>query len=324
MYEDAAGMLRDIFHYMSLLIGEKDFDKTIRILMDLGRVLVDSDRASFWYWDRENKQYWTLASSGTDKIVVPEGSGIVGASIGANETIIINDPYGDERFNREVDKSTGYVTKSILCMPVTNETGKVIGAYQAINKLSGDGFDDGDVARLAMAAVYSGKMLETHLLQRVSHVDKLTGLKNRYVFEDAYRRAVADEKRKLCLIMCDIDFFKKVNDVYGHNGGDAVLINVARILRGCVADYGVVIRWGGEEFLIMLDEEELGNAIVTAELIRRRVEASVCEYNGQVIKVTMSFGVTKVDEALTADDNVGKADEKLYLAKANGRNQVVH
>ncbi len=324
MFDNAEGVLQGIFHYMNLLIGEKDFNKTIRILTDLGRVLVNSDRASFWYWDREHKQYWTLASSGTDKITVAEGSGIIGASIKANEVVIINDPYGDERFNREVDKSTGYVTKSILCMPVTNEDGKVIGAYQAINKIGTDGFDDSDVSRLALAAVYSGKMLETHLLQTVSRVDRLTGLKNRHIFENAYREAIVDDERQLCFIMCDIDFFKKVNDNYGHNGGDAVLVNVAKILRGCVGSDGIVIRWGGEEFLVMLYEGDLENAIIMAELIRRKVETAMHTYNDQFIKVTMSLGVVKVDEELPPDENVKKADEKLYLAKANGRNQVVY
>ena len=135
----AEQMLEDIFLYMSQLVDEKDFSKVVSLLTDLGRVLAHSERASFWYWDAKHKQYWTLAAVGSDKITVPEGSGIIDASIQNKETIVINDPYQDERFNPAVDKQTGFVTKSILCMPVTNAKGKVIGAYQAINKLNADG-----------------------------------------------------------------------------------------------------------------------------------------------------------------------------------------
>ncbi len=87
---------------------------------------------------------------------MPEGNGIVGTSIKNNETIVIKNPYEDERFNPQVDMESGFVTKSILCMPITNTRGEVIGAYQAINKFdeNGDaGFGEVDEKRLAMAAV---------------------------------------------------------------------------------------------------------------------------------------------------------------------------
>ena len=100
----------------------------------MGRTLVDSDRASFWYWDVAKKQYWTLAALDSEQIVVPEGTGIVGASIQNNEVILMNEPYDDPRFNPEVDHKTGYVTRSILCIPVTNTSGRVIGAFQVLQR----------------------------------------------------------------------------------------------------------------------------------------------------------------------------------------------
>ncbi len=325
MNYNAEDMLQQIFHYMNLLVGEKDFYKTIQILAELGRVLVQADRTSFWYWDKEKKQYWTIASLGTDRIVVPEGSGIIGAAIMNQETIVIDNPYADERFNPEVDKATGYVTRSILCMPVTDEQGEVIGGYQAINKLSADGravFDRSDADRLALAAVFCGKLLENHLLQSVSKVDRLTGLKNRHYFESAYKRCV--EKYDFPgIIMCDIDYFKKVNDTYGHNGGDAVLVDISNALKNCVDQKGEVIRWGGEEFLVLLHNTTKEEIFCLAEFIRTCVEQSVCAYEQQLIKVTMSFGVALIDKGKSVDDNIKCADEKLYLAKANGRNRVV-
>ena len=119
---------------MNEMVDTKDFASTILLLTELGRTLANSERASFWYWDKAKKQYWTLVALDSPRIVVPEGSGIVGASISGNETILINNPYEDPRFNPEVDRETGYQTRSILCIPVTNSRGEVIGAYQAINK----------------------------------------------------------------------------------------------------------------------------------------------------------------------------------------------
>lgn len=324
MHNDAENMLQEIFKYMSMLIGEKDFYKTIHILTELGRVLVNADRTSFWYWDKKEKQYWTMASFGTDRIVVPEGSGIIGASIMNKETIIIDSPYEDARFNSDVDKSTGYITKSILCMPVTNEQGEVIGAYQAINKTGTNGdesFNQTDADRLALAAVYCGKTLENYILQNISKIDRLTGLKNRHCFEQLYNACI-DKSDISGMIMCDIDFFKKVNDCYGHNGGDAVLINISNILKNCVGQHGEVIRWGGEEFLILLPGTDIEKVREFAEHIRGRIEQSECMYEQQMIKVTMSFGITAIDKGLSADENIKCADKKLYIAKAGGRNRV--
>ena len=323
MYRNAEETLEKIFEYMNLLVNERDLHNTLRILTNLGTTLVDSDRASFWYWDKPKKQYWTLASSGTDRIIVDEGTGIVGASIVNKENIIINNPYEDDRFNPEVDRKTGYVTKSILCMPVFNEQGEVIGAYQAINKIGDGGFDEYDVNRLTMATVYSGKTLENYILQNVSKIDQLTGLKNRRAFAGIYAKAYENVVSS-CLMMCDIDFFKKVNDTYGHNTGDAVLMHVAAILKNYVGDAGEVVRWGGEEFITCLKGSTLDEAVALAELIRSRVEETACEYDGNTIKITMSFGVAVMDSGHSLEENVKDADENLYAAKTGGRNRVVY
>ena len=159
-------MLEKIFYYMNKLVAEKEFYNALTILTDLGKTLVNAHRASFWYRDEKKKLYWTMAADGIERITVPMGKGIVGASIENNETIVINNPYEDERFNSQIDKETGYLTKSLLCMPVTNSIGQVIGAYQVINKLGDneEGFDEQDVKYLTLAAVYSGKVLETQIL----------------------------------------------------------------------------------------------------------------------------------------------------------------
>lgn len=321
----AEELLEKIFCYMSCLVDEKEFSITIQLLTDLGKALVDSDRVTFWYRDTKKKQYWTLAASNGGKIVVPEGSGIVGASIENCEIIMINDPYNDERFNSQIDKETGYVTRSILCMPVTNEQGNVIGAYQAINKLGErDGFDESDVNRLALAAVYSGKMLETYLLKYESQYDQLTGLKNRRGLTGYYDNLISGSYANCesYMIMCDIDYFKNVNDEYGHSAGDAELMYIADILRYNVGDAANVIRWGGEEFLIILPKSTAEYAVTLANVLRNTIEEAEYTFEDNVIKVTMSFGVVEIDKNLSLEENVEAADARLYKAKESGRNCV--
>ena len=322
----AEEMLNQIFYYMNKLVEEKDFGASTLLLTDLGRTLVNAERASFWYRDKRNKQYWTMAASGTNRIVVDEGKGIIGASIENDETILISEPYEDKRFNPQVDKDTGYVTKSILCMPVKNSSGEVIGAYQAINKIGEDKcFNEEDKNRLALAAAYCGKTLEAHILQMQSQLDHLTGLKNRRGFYDCYENQIIPclQTQNASVIMCDIDYFKKVNDTYGHNAGDAVLVMVADLMQKCVADTGEVFRWGGEEFIMLLPQYDLEKAAKLAEEIRRCVQEAVCHSEGIQIKVTMSFGVKELEQDKAPDLNVKEADAKLYKAKQNGRNRVV-
>lgn len=327
--QEAEYLLERIFYYMNRLVEEKSFHATILLLTDLGRTLVNSDRASFWYWDKEKKQYWTIAALHSEQIILPEGEGAVGYCISHNEVLVMNDPYSDPRFHPDVDKKTGYLTKSILCMPITNTKGEVIGAYQAINKLgekSESGFDEKDKKRLTLAAVFCGKTLESNLMYQQTLIDPLTKLKNRRGFMEYYTEYVKSHLAKggnAGIIMCDIDFFKKVNDTYGHNAGDFVLKQVACVLQKKVASKGEVVRWGGEEFILILKDWGKDDCYDFAEEIRKTVEDTVMEYEMTQIHITMSFGVNEVLRENTLEENVQIVDEKLYQAKQTGRNRVI-
>ncbi len=318
----AKAALRAIDEQMTALYQEKRYSQTLAILNDLGRKLINSDRCSFWCVDEKNDTLWTMEAHNVEKIVIPKGSGLVGYAIDHNEVLIVNKPYKDSRFNAEVDKQTGYKTKSILVMPVTNSKNQVIGAYQAINKRHGK-FKQTDVKSLMLPAVMLGKILESQLLYNSAVEDQLTGLKNRRGFYDFYETYISsNEYHKHCVIMCDIDFFKKFNDTYGHNAGDAVLRHVANVFYSNIRVDDGVFRWGGEEFIFLLPNTDLETAVTLAEKLRKTIEDSVCLFEDLVLRVTMSFGVHTISPTLNVEDNVKAADEKLYQAKENGRNQV--
>ena len=328
-YLSSDELLEKIFYYMSRLFEEKELSTTLFLLTDLGKTLVNSDRASFWFWDKRRHTVWTLAALGIDTISIPEDSGLVGAAIMNNELLIINNPYSDPRFNPEVDKQSGYFTKSILTMPVTNSEGKVIGAYQAVNKINVDGtdgeFTEEDVKRLSLATAFCGRSLESYLLYNEAMEDPLTGLKNRRGLHAHYERRIATLRifEKASIIMCDIDHFKHVNDTYGHNAGDEVLKYVADILQSSIRIDDGAFRWGGEEFILLLPHTSLPQAVETAERFRQTIEKSVIRFEDTDIKITMSFGVSEINPELTTEENVEMVDAKLYYAKEHGRNRVV-
>ena len=168
-------------------------------------------------------------------------------------------------------------------------------------------------------------------LAEESQTDKLTRLSNRdrcdrYLAEQFL---VAQQKsRPLSVLFCDIDFFKKVNDGYGHAVGDIVLVTVAGLLAQRMRAADLVARYGGEEFVILLPDTPTAGAKVVAERLRARLEAVAIEYGGEKpMKVTMSVGSASFEPGSAYRsplELVKAADDALYAAKRGGRNRVVH
>ncbi|MBC8061015.1 MAG: diguanylate cyclase [Clostridiaceae bacterium] len=167
------------------------------------------------------------------------------------------------------------------------------------------------------------KQLEVH-----ATVDDLTNLINRRFFFELFYREFENVKQRntpISLIMFDLDFFKKVNDTYGHLAGDELLKYVATKSKACIRDTDFIARYGGEEFMILLPNTKIKDAITLAERIRSQLEVVYCDYNNSKINVTASFGVTGF-ENYTTEMSVEKlimaVDKALYSVKASGRNKV--
>jgi diguanylate cyclase (GGDEF)-like protein len=164
-----------------------------------------------------------------------------------------------------------------------------------------------------------------------SITDPLTGLFTRAYFEeflDSQMRTLAllhenGEQPELALIMADIDFFKKVNDKYGHQAGDFVIQSVANIMRKTFRKTDLVCRYGGEEFLVILPSTNLSGASYAAEKLRLAIEAEKLVFDGTHIPVTISSGVAQVTFGKeTYTETMGRADAALYHSKQAGRNKA--
>ena len=162
-------------------------------------------------------------------------------------------------------------------------------------------------------------------LKKEANTDRLTGLYNRRRAEE-YLQELKDTgyTGAISIAMGDIDFFKKVNDTYGHDAGDEVLKFVAATMKDCVRENSFISRWGGEEFLIILPNCNGDNAFVALERVRRTIQKSVVKVGDKEIKITMTFGLTEFGFHQDIDKVIKEADEKLYYGKSNGRNQVVY
>ncbi len=154
-------LLKTIFQYVVRIANEKDVDKLLVNLADMGRDLVSADRCTVWLVDKKAEKIWTRVAHGIDRIEIPLSKGIAGYVAATGEHLVINDAYGDERFDQQVDIATGYHTRNILALPILDSNGETIGVYQAINKMSGNKkFSKKDLEHLLLAASYTGKQLE--------------------------------------------------------------------------------------------------------------------------------------------------------------------
>ena len=172
------------------------------------------------------------------------------------------------------------------------------------------------------------ELMETNKrLELLSITDGLTKLYNHRYLQDELARAFEESQRyqrPLSLAIIDIDFFKKVNDSYGHAVGDEVLKGVAKIFQESIRATDLAARYGGEEFAVMMPETELDDAITFAEKIRMLIEVAAMRTSVGPLHITVSVGVAAVPRTKihTAKELIVAADKALYRAKRNGRNQV--
>src|SRR5262245_48919345 len=191
---------------------------------------------------------------------------------------------------------------------------------------------DGDFIKIGRTIFkfLSGNNIENSYheeIYRLTTIDGLTQIYNKRYFLETLEREISRAhryRRELSLIMFDIDFFKKINDTYGHLAGDYVLKHLASVIKARIRREDIMARYGGEEFAIVLPEIDSFNAAQFAEKIRKLVEKTLFKFEETKIPVTISVGVTSiVAEMHDPAEFIKKADEKLYQAKSQGRNQVV-
>jgi len=166
---------------------------------------------------------------------------------------------------------------------------------------------------------------ELEAAKQESKEDFLTKLYNKRALDEFMNMKEGEYKRygrNFAIVMFDIDHFKKVNDTYGHEAGDAILAGFAKILKKESRTVDIVGRFGGEEFLALLSETDLQGGVIFAEKVRKHVQKTRFVYKGERIKITVSAGVSQRSDHISLEATINSADEYLYKAKNEGRNRV--
>ncbi|MCR5621044.1 MAG: GGDEF domain-containing protein [Treponema sp.] len=193
------------------------------------------------------------------------------------------------------------------------------------------GYSEYEKKQIATLASLGAVAVNNASLVEISSTDMMTHLKYKYYFYNILSdrmEASLNSNSVLSVIMFDIDFFKKVNDTYGHNCGDYILASVASIIKKSIRGKDLAARYGGEEFTLLLSGESGRNACKVAERIRKMVETYPFEYQGQQIHITISGGVaefsTEMNSNLSPEELVDVADKALYVSKNKGRNRITY
>lgn len=259
------------------------------------------------------------------------GQGVAGWVAQHRKSLIVADVAKDPRFYSGVDKKTKFTTKSILCVPMKRRN-EIIGVVEVVNKIGGEPFTQNDleifenlVAHITIALENANmyrKMVETSL------TDDLTKLYNsRYCnqFLDDFLARRTSTQIKISLIFLDIDFFKLVDDNYGHLVGSETLKLVGERIKGVIRERDVAVRYGGDEYIVILPDTDKPTAGIIAERIRNEINQNpFSAFGAKRFNLSVTLGVaTFPDDARNRDELIGKADQAMYKGKATGRDKVV-
>ncbi len=242
-----------------------------------------------------------------------------------NQPVVINDVQSDE-FRKNYSQMVRYGIKSVMAMPMFVR-GKLYGVIYLDSRLVRGIFSNEYLETIGFIANQSGAPIENARLYHRAITDGLTQLYGRSYLDNLIIDKTSDGgKAKLSALMLDVDFFKKCNDTYGHPFGDEVLKQVASIMKKITGNKGTACRYGGEEFVILLDTNNAEFAISIAEKIRQSIETTAVPFNEgskvTLVSITVSIGVSIWDPKMERVELIEHADKALYSAKNNGRNQV--
>ena len=169
-----------------------------------------------------------------------------------------------------------------------------------------------------------GKLIEyNEQLKRQASIDPLTGLNNRRSTIEYLEKLLGTAENAVSICLCDIDFFKRVNDTYGHDVGDVVLKKISETFRKELSNSCFLSRWGGEEFLLIFPHSNGDEANFALDILRNKIKAIVFDGGSESFSISMTFGLVEYDFHSDLTTILKEADEKLYLGKESGRDRII-
>ncbi len=288
--------------------------------------LMNAETASVMLLDESGTELLSKASFGLTpneekNITFKVGEGVAGWVVSNGLPARIGDVTQDKRF--KVSQHQDNIISSLIAVPLKIHN-NIIGVLTATHSQK-EAFDVQDETILTLLGNSIVLDIENARLYRLSITDPLTKVYNRQFLYNKLPEEISRFKRyktPLSIIMFDVDYFKKFNDTYGHNAGDYILKNLATIVRQNIRSVDMLVRYGGEEFLILSPESTIDDAASIAERIRTEVANTVFVFEDKDLKITISLGVSQYRDGLAPEEFIKEADMALYRAKQNGRNRT--
>ena len=342
----ARDLLRELKRTVDELAVLNEIGKALTSSLDIGEVmhlilakvseLLKPRNWSLLLRDYETGELYFKAAVGAGSemllhLRLKRGEGIAGWVAEHNKPLLVPDVHQDKRFAARFDAASRFTTKAILCVPLTFK-GKVLGVIELVNG-EGDGvFTEEDLRILSTVAEFSAIAIENaqnfQKVQDLTVLDDHTGLFNSRHLKRTLDQEITRATRfghPVSVIFFDLDHFKQVNDSHGHQAGSRVLAEVGKLLVGTLRSTDVPVRYGGDEFVVLLPETSKDQAMEAAKRLRREVAEHkfLAPESYGPLKVTASLGVASFpDDARTPEDLLRKADQAMYVVKQSKRDGV--
>ncbi len=331
MKPELLSQLPQILFQIGKVIGSGDsLSSTLVTISELVTELCEASACSIMLADPERRILLGKAAFGLRRddfttVSFRYGEGLAGWVAENSQSLLIDDVNTDDRF---VSHGESTHIRSLACVPLMHRD-VVVGVLTITTPKVGH-FTSSSIELLALVANTIALDIENIRLRRLAHTDALTGAFNRQYLETRFPAMVEHAHRHdepLCVTMFDVDHFKKVNDEHGHDVGDLVLADVAKRLGTTSRETDSLIRYGGEEFLLLLPGADLHTAADIADRMRARFAQSAIDVRpagseALALDIRISAGVAQLQPGENPEQLFKRADKALYTAKANGRDRI--
>ncbi|MDD5423624.1 MAG: sensor domain-containing diguanylate cyclase [Candidatus Omnitrophota bacterium] len=318
--------LESVVESLSTLLSLDDITKNM--IEKAKKIINPGGRALLFLVDTEKQALKLVASDGSLPILTKTGDTFDMWVLRSRKSLLIEDITKDFRFSADnVERAKG-VFRSLIAVPLISED-KVIGLFR-MDAGRDRVFKQDDLRLLDIIANLGAVVIQNALLyaktQEYAIKDGLTGLAIRRYFLERFQEEMkrsAIRKGKLSILMLDIDYFKDYNDKYGHAAGDLVLKHLAKVIGSLAREGDIVARYGGEEIVVLLCGRSRKEAATEAENLRKLIRKEPLTLRRHATNITVSIGLSSYPEdGMSQQELIGKADERLYKAKAGGRDRV--
>jgi len=339
-------LLRELQRTVDELAVLNEIGKALTSSLDIGEVmhailakvseLLKPSNWSLLLKDQATGELYFHAAvgAGSDRLLgmrLQPGEGIAGWVAQNNQPLLVKNVHADPRFASRFDKASRFHTKSILCVPLTFKE-RTLGVIELVNGPNDGAFHEEDLKILGTVAEFSAIAIENarnfHKVQELTVLDDHTGLFNSRHLKRSLEQEVMRATRfghPVSVIFFDLDYFKRVNDSHGHQAGSQVLHEIGRLLLKTLRSTDVPVRYGGDEFVILMPETSKDQAVAAARRIGTEIahQPFLADKPYGPITLTASLGVAAFpDDARDPEALIRRADEAMYRVKADSRGGV--